>query len=251
MKSNPLRYVLLILIAVSLIGTLSTRFLSGLSWSSSDPGETLQVLVASRYIPPFSVIKPELVQARDFPKAYVPPGALLRSSELHNSNEQFVFTSAVAIPEGQPLTRTLLVDRSQNDSLATLLRPGKVAVSFEVDRSRSVGGWIKPGDTVAIFRLVPPDGSGHRNENRYTRLLLPAVAIAAVDKARLGLSKDKSEESSGDPMRNLDAPSGDSRIVTVLLNQAEACALIEAREQGPLSVVLRSPGDDLPWATGN
>lgn len=39
--------------------------------------------------------------------------------------------------------------------MSSLLRPGKVAVSFKVDRERSAGGWVHPGDTIAVFQKQP------------------------------------------------------------------------------------------------
>ncbi len=39
----------------------------------------------------------------------------------------------------------------------------------------------------------------------------------------------------------------EAKVLTIIVSPAEASTIIEAREAGPLNVVLRSLGDDLPW----
>jgi pilus assembly protein CpaB len=220
------------------------------SWflSSSDPGEMVPVLVADRYIPAFTVIKPEWVRAMEFPKAFVPPGALRAKSDLNNENGQMLFTSAISIPEGQPVTRALVTDASQNDTLGGLIRPGKVAVSFEIDKAHGVGGWIRPGDRVAVFGATPMSINGSKSLGKKTRLLYPSVVVVAVDDKRLGQNPEKASDTGTDAavIPELAASNG-AKIITVLVSPTEASTIIEAREDGSLSVVLRSLGDDIPW----
>jgi pilus assembly protein CpaB len=210
-------------------------------WSTLDPGEYESILVADRYIPVFTVIKPNYVHAQEFPKALVPPGAIRNKKELQNENDQMLFVSAIAIPEGQPVTRALLAGASQNESLGTLIKPGKVAISFDVDKAHGVGGWIHPGDTVAIF------SAGAKK----TRMLLPSVMVLAVDHQRLGQGRANSESSTDSAVAADMQPSSDAKVVTVLVTPKDAMALTEAREQGALSLVLRSLGDDFPWPHTN
>ena len=238
--------VVAILLVLIFIGASKAR--SALHWGSSDPGEWVSVIIADRYIPAFSVIKADVVRSQDFPKGLVPPGALRSKAELENENGQKLFTSAISIPEGLPVTRALLTDANQNDTLGSVIRPGKVAVSFEIDKAHGVGGWIRPGDTVALFGATTLNTIGVRSLSKKTRLLFPSVAVVAVDSHRLGQNQEKvfenSTNSSGIPDETL---SGGAKVVTVLVTPMEASTLIEAREDGPISVVLRSLGDDLPW----
>ena len=233
-----------ILVVLLFIGLSKSR--AAWHWGSSDPGETVPVLVADSYIPAFSVIKPEMVRLLEFPKGLVPPGALRDKSELGNESRQWVFISAIAIPEGQPVTRALVTDAAQNDTLGSLIRPGKVAVSFEIDKAHGVGGWIRPGDTVALFGATPMSLGHPQQEGKKTRLLYPSVQVVAVDDKRLGESPAKIENNP-DPAAIPEAPvTNGAKIITVLVNTLEASVIIEAREEGRLSVVLRSLGDDLP-----
>ena len=215
-------------------------------WGTSDPADEIPILVADHYISAFTVIKPALVRVQVYPKTLVPPGALHATAELQNESGQMFFTAAISIPEGQPITRALVTDATQSDTLAALILPGKVAVSFEIDKAHGVGGWIRPGDTVALFGAVPMDLKGQRVMNKKTRLLLPSVQVVAVDAQRVGQNKIPDNETDSVPA--LESPLANStKIVTVLVNPTDASAIIEAREDGSLSVVLRSLGDDIPW----
>jgi Flp pilus assembly protein CpaB len=207
----------------------------------------IPVLVAKQYIASFKVVKEEAVEVRRFPRAFVPPGALNSLSELQNEQGQSTYASVVAIPEGQPLTRTVLIEAGQQQRLASLLRMGRVAVSFDVEKPRAAGGWIQPGDTIAIFQSLPLSSSA-RETQKATKLLFSAVQVLAVDAMRVGQSP--TEDPNADKNALLENATGEpatGHIVTVLATPTEAAALVEAREKGALSIVLRALGDDLPW----
>ncbi len=225
------------------IGLVSAALIAGKmksAWDdmSHDPAETVAILLADKYIPAFTVIQPEDVRAAEIPKIFVPPGTLGSVQELKNESGQKIFVSAVAIPQDHPLTRTLLIDASRGEALGALIGPGRVAVSFELDRARGVGGWIKPGDALAIFTssaLKP-------------RLLFSSMLVLAVDSERLGEKKNKSATSSSEiTMPPAFYGENGAHTITVLAWAREAPMLMEARDAGSLSVVLRSPGDDRPW----
>jgi Flp pilus assembly protein CpaB len=244
--TSKLRLGLVAAIAACLFASVSPHPLAALSglWSS-DPADSVPVLVADAYLPAFQVVKPQGVKIRNYPKDFVPPGALHAKSELVSETGQFIFSSIVAIPEGEPLTRTILVEVGKDHGLSSLLHLGQVAVSFSIDKARAAGGWIQPGDTVALFETLPPDLSGGLTMRKKTRLLLNRVKVLAVDKAHLGQRPEVADKT--DAIAELTAVESESHVITVLVNPTDADALIDARERGPLSVVLRAIGDDLPW----
>jgi pilus assembly protein CpaB len=159
--------------------------------------------------------------------------------ELQKENGQPLFAAAIAIPEGQPLTRALVTDAAQNNALESLVPSGKVAVSFEVDRSHGVGGWIRPGDTVALFGFI---------SSKKTRLLFPSLVVVAVDARRLGQEPEKPADAGGDSAMSMDLQANpESKVITVLATPMQATEITSAREEGGVSLVLRSLGDDAPW----
>src|ERR1700687_2276531 len=154
-KTNKLRSILVGAICVVLAFLGISKVRSAGHWRTSDPGEWVSVLVADRYISAFTGIKADIVRNQEYPKDLVPPGALRSKNELENESKQTLFASAISIPEGSPITRSLLTDAAQNNTLGSVIQPGKVAVSFEIDKAHGVGGWIRPGDTVALFGATP------------------------------------------------------------------------------------------------
>jgi Flp pilus assembly protein CpaB len=239
---NKIRILLLAAITMASLWLLRPNFGAAMeSWFGTTSSELVPIVVADHFIPPFQPILPDHARVRSYPREFVPPGALHALSDITADDGKVRFTSIVGIPENEPLTRTVLAEAGQDHGMSSLLRPGKVAVSFKAEKAQAAGGWIKPGDTVAIFaRIVRMNDRA----SRQTRLLLSAVEVLGVDRTHLGhdVSPLKREETE----RLLDESSGD-QIITVLTNTGDASALVEAQEAGPLFVVLRSLGDEIPW----
>src|SRR4051812_27655396 len=82
--------------------------------AGADGGETVSILVADRYIPALTALRAPGVHLQDYPKSLVPPGALHSKEELTNDSDQTLFLSAIAIPQGQPITQAMLVGANQS-----------------------------------------------------------------------------------------------------------------------------------------
>jgi Flp pilus assembly protein CpaB len=243
---NRLRLYLLAGIAVALIVACWPRQkLSFGSIFSEESTDSVPVLVAEHYLSAFQTIKPEDVHVRNYPKDFVPAGALHSKAELITEAGQMAFSSLLAIPQGEPLTRTVLAEAKKNQGLSLLLTSGNVAVSISVDKCRSAGGWVQPGDTVALYETLPIDPSSRAAGDKRTRLLLSAVKVLAVDKMRLRQTLDP--EHKEDAVREMTTADTDTNMLTVLVNPVEAERIVEARESGPITVVLRAIGDDASW----
>jgi len=224
------------------------------SWSwptffgAADAATSVPVLVTTRYVPAFRVIRADAVEIRHFPSSFVPPGALNNASELESDAGQSLYASVVAIPAGQPLTRAVLIDAGQKQRLASLLRPGRVAVSFSAEKSRAAGGWVQPGDIIAVFETHSAPMTSQAEPPKKTNLLFSALQVLAVDNVRLGQSAVEEKDQEKNVLVNEGTEEAATRIITVLATPAEAGALMEAREKGTISIALRALGDDMPWA---
>jgi len=216
--------------------------------SESESADRVTVAVANRYIPAFTVIKKDWVDLKPYPKEYVPPAALHSRNDFVQGDGRELFMSNLEIPDGQPLTRIVLADTAKSHGLSTILHPGKMAVSFATDRARGAGGWIQPGDTVALFETAPRPGSRTLRLGQ-ADVLFSAVEVLAVDNDRLG--QPAVDPAKSDALQLAEAQEKDVQVVTVLLNTSQVSTLIEARERGAISVGLRAPGDDLEWPATN
>ncbi len=238
---TPLRSVLVATIVGLAVLYGAFGLFEGRPLSDDDSQESTAVVIAKRYIPAFSSINPSDLTVRNFQKGFVPPGAFHATADFGGTHGLPVFASEVAIPEGQPLTRALISELGKNHGMASILSPGKVAVSFSVDAVRGVGGWIQPGDTVAIFH-TNREGDVKMMWRHQTHLLFSSVHVLAVDKKRVG---HEPAESPGTETADSDG----GNVLTVLMNPLEAARLVEARESGRLSVILRALGDEAPWVS--
>ncbi len=233
-RGSKLRLGLIAAVAVTggyLLLTSNLPILNGFSGEDAVP-----VLIVSRYVSPFSPVKADSIEVRSIPRAYVPPGALHALNELRSGEGQNRFLSAIGLPEGQPLNRAVLLDLSQSHGLASVLGPGRVAVSFSVDKVRGVGGWIQPGDHVAVFQTFREGMAGAARTN----LLLSSIEVVAVNQKRLG-----------DPEKTVAVMtdgSEDGLTLTVIVNPVQAAAIVKARENGRLSAVLLAAGDATTWS---
>lgn len=203
------------------------------------------MLVASRYIPPFQPILRGWVTMKSVPKNLLLPGAFHAAGELIGRQNIPLFAAAVGLPEGYPLSRTVMLDLSKSHGLSAILPAGNVAISFSADPIRGVGGWVRPGDTIALFRITENLDAKHLLR-KSTEMLFPALPVLAVDNHRLGTQGLEASSNENAANNAEDSGSGMS-VITVSVNPAEASALTQAREQARLSVVLRAPGDHLPW----
>ena len=202
--------------------------------------DMVPVLVADQYIPAFSIVKRKMITVQYYPKGYVPPGAFHAVHETQGDGERDLYISAVAVPEGQPLTHTVLEELGKSRGMASILPLGKVAVSFAADPVRGAGGWVEPGNVIALFQTTLETERGKSFHK--TRLLFSSLSVLAVDKNRLG--QEAAPAAANEiPMSSENGPA----VITVLANPLEAALLVDAREQGHLSVALRSLGDDAPW----
>jgi len=237
-----IRIVVVSVVVAAVIFYASSGLFETHGGSEDDRQDNAAVLVARHYLPAFSLVHAADVTVRTFPKGFVPPGAFHAIAELGGDNETALFSTAVAIPDGQPLTRALVNELGKSHGMASVLSPGQTAVSFSVDAVRGVGGWIQPGDTIAIFE-TRRDGDVRVGLSRRSKLLFSSVRVLAVNQKRLGSAENESKthDDSGDSDPG-------SSIVTVVLHPFDAARLVESREDGHLSVLLRPLGDDAVWS---
>lgn len=239
---TPLRWTLVAAVAISAGVLLVMTMTSQLERSEPESQDAQPVLVARHYIPPYSVIKEDDVSLRNYPREWLPLAALHQTTELALKDGHPAFLCAVALPAGQPLTRTVLLETNRNHGMASALPTGTVAVSFSVDKVRGVGGWARPGDRASIYATAHEiDAKFHPAQQ--TRMLFPTVEILAINDARLGETDDAAGTGSTDK-ETASSTGDDSIVVTVRMNPAEAAALVQAREQGHLSITLLALGDE-------
>lgn len=192
------------------------------------------VLVATKPIPAGTTGKAAKTSLRQerMPADAVPTDAV---SEIDDDLEKLVTSADIA--QGQLLTRTMLVKKSERDEI--VLPDGKLAVTIEVQAGSQGEDQLKPGFKVAVFDTFTVAGgepkftpNGERlkfgdDKNQATRLLLPKVEVIGVTAEKKG---DKAGSGFG------------KYLVTVAVTQSEAERLIHAMQTGTLSLAQVNHG---------
>jgi pilus assembly protein CpaB len=227
-----------------------------MSWARARETDLLQqsnmtnVLVATRDIPPNTILDEQLVQRIQVPQKYLQPKAIADIGQIKGR------VAATPIPIGAQVLDTYL----ENE--------GRMALAYDVPRSRraitiavtavsGVGGNIRPGNFVDIFGTFefgrPTGYQGgqivYADEKTETRLMMQNVQVGAVEReirkggpsARHYVSPEdaaEQEKSMGEELRA--ARERPVSNVTLLTSPTQAQQIILAQQLGELELVLRS-----------
>lgn len=133
-----------------------------------------------------------MLTVREVPANTVPVDAV----SVISSDIKTLVTSAPIQP-GQLLLREMLVPRSQRTG-ALVIPPGKVAVTMQLCLAADVGGYVRPGNFVAVYdtwasgsnqTLEASCNGSHQAPNKdnvYTQMVLPKVYVLSVTTGQAG-----------------------------------------------------------------
>lgn len=176
----------------------------------------IPVLVAKRYIPAGVPLRPDWVELRQVPEAYVSPSALSDLRPLEG------LVSLAPLSSGEQVLSNKF--GKPGEGLAWTLDPGFRAFTLAVDETGGVGGLLNPGDRVDLLY------KGAAGGKEATSFLYQNLRVLAVG-GRVG-----SGDASG-------VPAGYSHVtLSVSPAQAEELFFLEGRSQ--VRLVLRCRGDE-------
>jgi len=199
------------------------------------------VLVAKKDIAVNTKLDASMFEVAIAPANQIPP-------QTASSFEQVLGKEAVApIQKGEPIMLGKLSSAarktgpSRASSLSTATPSGKRAITIPVDNIASVGGMVKPGDSVDIISLLSissaQTGSGSKKKKEVIVPLFQNVSILAVG------DETTAEEPSVDEKGKAKSKASSAKTVTLALTPQEANIIAFVQEQGKLRLVLRSPKD--------
>ena len=214
-----------ILLVSAIVGVLAMVF--AYAWFAAaerglkEMSSPAPVLVASRYIACGARITASAVELKEFPRAFIQPGALAAVKEAEGT-----LALAPIAPGEQVLANKLT---KGGVALALAVPPGKRAITVSVDAAAGVAGLLKPGDFVDV--VVTTDDGGSPK----TFMLMQVAPVLAVGKSF-----------SAEPARREDAGSileAQADTVTLAASPVEAQHLTHFEMAGRVKLLLRSPGD--------
>lgn len=196
-------------------------------------GKIEEVLTAREDIAKGTLIEEKMLALEKMPSKFIQPRAA-------NSIDRVVGKFAVApIAKGeQVLLNKIAVSVQEFTSLSYRIPPTKRAITIPVDSISSVGGMIKPGDSVDILSVVPQTSQIEDKQvtNLATVPLFQKVLVLAVGSdIGTGLSASKDREKEKERVS--------ASTITIALTLKEATMLAFVQEQGKLRFVLRPSTD--------
>lgn len=112
--------------------------------------QTVAVVVAKIDIPERTIITPQQVETRDYPKSLVPSGAI---TSVDTAIRQ---TTLAKIPIGAPILSSQVVSGGGSTGQSLTLEPGKVRVAFPISDALVNAGQLQRGDRVDILATITP-----------------------------------------------------------------------------------------------
>lgn len=142
--------------------------------------ETVHVVVAGTDIAARTVLRPELIARRSYPRALVPSGALL------NAEDAVGQTTLAAIPSGVAIVRSQLIAAGGVRGLSLTLEEGKVLVAFPTADPLTAAGLVQVGDRVDVLATVVTGGDHNTRRTQTIVQNLEVIDIVGRDQTQRG-----------------------------------------------------------------
>ena len=236
-----------LLIALLVTGALQLMF-SGSDKVQEEIAERAEpkvdVLVAAKDLTAGTDLDDKNIEWQQWPKSGVFKGAVVREGN-QTPTEAVSGRLKIAVAEDEPIMKTAVVTNEKGDNLAAVLGRGMRAVSFDVEDSQMVAGFVGPGNYVDIMLTYTFDESlsnaldnedpelihfvAENIDRRATEIILENVKVLAIDQRA--------------------QPDEENRVrlgqtVTVEVDRKGAETLALGQSVGTLSLALRGIGDD-------
>ncbi len=219
------RVILPLLFAVLAAGATFLALNRPSGTASSAAPQTVRVAIAARALDAGSAFGATDVTFNEVSTASAGADAVRDASEL-----QHAFATA-AIPKGAVVRRANLTVTPPGSRLATLIPQGYVAVSIAVNDVINTGGFIVPGDHVAVLGVVTKDATDTAT------IVLRDVQVLAVSNAILGQNPatvDPKKTTTGGATN----PTTVNSTVTLAVTVQDAQRLVQVDEVGKLRLAL-------------
>jgi pilus assembly protein CpaB len=190
------------------------------------PIQTSEVLVASAALQPGQQLNPAMVHWQKWPKSDVDSTFITREQ---TPNLETALTGTVVrapIVDGEPLTESKFVHAEAGGFLAATLSPGMRAVSIPITTESGAGGFILPNDRVDLMMTEQISDNPRRFR---ARIVLTNILVMAMDQT---FKQDRDQKVVL------------AKTATLELTAEQARIVIKAQAAGPLTLALRSLGDE-------
>jgi Flp pilus assembly protein CpaB len=196
--------------------------------------DMINVLVATRDIPPHTAILPDFLTTRPIPRQFMEPGAVMVKILAQDVRRVQGKVTVAAVPTGAQILQSNLGDPSPNTSgVAPLIPPGKRGYLLRLGNI-DVAELILPGDHIDIMATFSIKQNNAPSRATYT--ILQNVLVIGVGRELRKPGQDVSGKKD----------TAESLVLTLALEptEAERLTLAQSESQGEISVVVRPFGDN-------
>ena len=187
------------------------------------------VLAASADLPAGTRVQKVHLKKISIPQATAPRGTVAEEAQALDRALLFPVT------QNEPILSTRLSSVAGADGIASLIEPGKRAVSVSVADAASAGGLIQPRSHVDV--LFTKTGS---MAEAVTSTVLEDVVVLSIGR---NVEAAGAVTATGAAVPAPSAPSTGNRSVTLLVTPDQARVVELAKNQGKISLSLRNPKD--------
>ena len=199
---------------------------------------SVTVAVAKVDIPEGKVINRGFITRKEIPSAYVQRNAFVLSKG-DNINDIENLVTRVAIAKDDQITKTALTSLSPDAGISLKVSPNYRA--FILDVSNNVSNLVKPGDKVDILLTFEASLKGGTKENM-AATILQNITVLGVG-SNLGQGLDSAGKAANAEKEANAAAFSDRSVLSLALTPLEAQYLALAKEEGEITIVVRSNGD--------
>ena len=189
--------------------------------------QTVDVLVAKSDIGLGQSVKPDDLQWQTWPAATASSSFISRASKADAIKEITGSIARAPFIAGEPIREQKLVKADGSGFMAAILPAGYRAISTEISPETGAGGFILPNDRVDVI-LTKRDKSAGGSDLPNAEVILSNIRVLAIDQA------PKEKEGSSSLV---------GRTVTLELKPEQAETLARSRQNGTLTLALRSIAD--------
>jgi len=196
------------------------------------------VAVAKVDIPEGKVINRSFIVQKEIPSAYVQRNAFVLSKG-DNINDIENLVTRVAIAKDDQITKNSLTSLSPDAGISLKVSPNYRA--FILDVNNNVSNLVKPGDKVDILLTFEASLKGGTKENM-AATILQNITVLGVG-SNLGQGLDSAGKAANAEKEANAAAFSDRSVLSLALTPLEAQYLALAKEEGEITIVVRSNGD--------
>lgn len=196
------------------------------------------VAVAKVDIPEGKVMNRSFIVQKEIPSAYVQRNAFVLSKG-DNINDIENLVTRIAISRDDQITKSALTSLSPDAGISLKVSPNYRA--FILDVNSNVSNLVKPGDKVDILLTFEASLKGGAKENMAATILQNILVLGVG--SNLGQGMDAAGKAANAEKEANAAAFSDRSVLSLALTPLEAQYLALAKEEGEITIVVRSNGD--------